>query len=66
MENNTPNSENKDEFSNLLLSIDKKNQEIKIMETIKKEVKELQVLIAKVESKKLKIKKLTESANLSL
>ncbi len=62
MENNTPNSENKDEFSNLLLSIDKK----KIMETIKKEVKELQVLIAKVESKKLKIKKLTESANLSL
>ena len=64
MENNTPNSENKDEFSNLLLSID--NQEIKIMETIKKEVKELQVLIAKVESKKLKIKKLTESANLSL
>lgn len=66
MENNTPNLENKDEFSNLLLSIDKKNQEIKIMETIKKEVKELQVLIAKVESKKLKIKKLTESANLSL
>ncbi|MGI0405898.1 hypothetical protein ACRE1U_01045 [Helicobacter himalayensis] len=66
MENNTPNLENKDEFNNLLLSIDKKNQEIKIMETIKKEVKELQVLIAKVESKKLKIKKLTESANLNL
>lgn len=55
-----------DEFDSTLESINKKNEELRKMELIKKEIKELKKLLIKVENKKAKIKKLSEQANIGL
>lgn len=52
------------EFEAVLDSINKKSKEMKSIERLKKEIKELEALMAKVENKKLKIKKLKEEANI--
>lgn len=53
-----------EDFGAILDSINKKSEEMKSIERLKKEIKELEALMAKVEAKKIKIKKLKEQANL--
>ena len=52
------------DFGAILDSINKKSEEMKSIERLKKEIKELEALMAKVESKKLKIRNLKEKANI--
>lgn len=53
-----------EDFEAVLDSINKKSEEMKSIERLKKEIKELEALMAKVEAKKIKIKKLKEQANI--
>ena len=52
------------DFENILNSIDKKSKELKYIEKIKKENKELHTLLEKVKAKKERIIKLKEEANI--
>lgn len=64
MENTELQPTTQEDFGAILDSINKKSEEMKSIERLKKEIKELEALLAKVEAKKLKIKKLKEQANI--